>query len=330
MSMVLIFGGLMIGLLIFGTAYKYWEVRQANRWQRTPGKVLSAKSVARRVRTAETTSGAVAGADLQLRNFAEVTYEYRVGTRRFTGHRISLGEDPGDFQVAETLQRYPAGSQVTVYYNPDKPSQAVLEAGAPEGVWRTMIIFILVLIVLLVGTTVGFDHLVTWLQDRLARPQRVVPAAALGALALFMLLLGAALRRQLAEAALWPSVQGEVVSARVEQFASRERKMNQSGTDGTVDMHWRQYYRPDVEYRYKVGGIDYRGTRISFGGRLYASFEYLARQRTAAYQPGQSVRVSYDPKNPAQAVLELRSYGAWVVWLLAALFASGSAWLLLG
>jgi hypothetical protein len=114
-------------------------VRQANHWQRTPGKVLSAKSVARRVRTAETTSGAVAGADLQLRNFAEVTYEYRVGTRRFTGHRISLGEDLGDFQVAETLQRYPAGSQVTVYYNPDKPSRRA-GCGAPEGVWRTMII----------------------------------------------------------------------------------------------------------------------------------------------------------------------------------------------
>jgi hypothetical protein len=74
-------------------------------------------------------------------------------------------------------------------------------------------------------------------------------------------------------------------------------------------MRWRRTW-PDVSTATRSWD-DYRGTRISFGGRLYASFECLARQRTAAYQPGQSVRVN-DPKNPAQAVPN-RVPTAWVV-----------------
>ena len=196
MLLLKIMGGAMIALLIFGTAYKYWEVRKASHWLRTPGKVLSAKAVARRVRTAETRSSAKGGADRQVRNFAEVRYEYRVRGKRFVGNRVSLGEDLGDFQVAETLARYPEGKAVVVHYDPGRPDQAVLEHGAPEGVWRTMILFIGVLIVLFVGGTVGFERMVQLLQHRLAQPQNAVPVAALGGLALFMGLMAFAMRRQ--------------------------------------------------------------------------------------------------------------------------------------
>lgn len=322
MHFLMIMGGAMIALLIFGTAYKYWEVRKAANWLRTQGKVLSARSVARRVRTAETRHGAEAGADLQLRNFADVRFEYRVNGKRFTGNRISMGEDLGDFRVAETLARYPEGSTVVVYYDPARPGQAVLEHEAPEGVWRTMIVFILVLIVLLVGATAGFDQAVDALQSRLARPQQAVPVAAFASLALFAGLMGWALRRQISKARLWHTTQGQVISSKVDRFASRERKMNQSSTDGVISMRWQILYRPDVAYRYTVNGVEYQSNRISFGGRLYASFDHFARQRVAAYQGRGSVTVYYNPDNAAEAVLELRAYGEWVVWLLATIFAA--------
>lgn len=324
MHLLMIVGGAMIALLIFGTAYKYWEVRKASNWLRTQGKVLSARSVARRVRTAETRQGAAAGADLQLRNFAEVRYEYRVNGKRFTGNRVSLGEDLGDFRVAETLARYPEGTNVVVYYDPARPSEAVLEHDAPEGVWRTMVLFILVLIVLFVGGTLGFDRAVEALQSRIAQPQKAVPVAAFAGLALFMGLMGWALRRQVAQARAWHTTQGQVLSSQVERFASRERKMNQSSTDGVISMRWQLLYRPDVAYRYSVNGVAYESNRISFGGRLYASFDHFARQRVAAYQSRGSVTVFYNPDNAAEAVLELRAYGEWVVWLLAAFFTAAA------
>jgi hypothetical protein len=329
MLLLKIVGGAMIALLIFGTAYKYWEVRKASHWLRTQGKVLSAKAVARRVRTAETRRGAAAGADLNVRNFAEVRYEYRVNGKRFTGNRISLGEDLGDFMVAETLARYPEGKRVIVHYDPAQPDRAVLEHGAPDGIWRTMIIFIGVLVVLFVGGTAGFDRVVQVLQDRLAQPQRAVPVAALAGLAVFLGLLGWALRRQVEQAREWLTTQGQVLSSGVERFASRESKMNPSSTDGVISSRWQLLVRPDVAYRYTVDGVEYQGNRISFGGRLYASFDLLARRRVSAYGKSQAVTVHYNPANAAEAVLEVRAYGEWVVWLLAALLAATAAGLAL-
>jgi hypothetical protein len=329
MLLLKIVGGAMIALLIFGTAYKYWEVRKASHWLRTQGKVLSAKAVARRVRTAETRRGAAAGADLNVRNFAEVRYEYRVNGKRFTGNRISLGEDLGDFMVAETLARYPEGKRVIVHYDPAQPDRAVLEHGAPDGIWRTMIIFIGVLVVLFIGGTAGFDRVVQVLQDRLAQPQRAVPVAALAGLAVFLGLLGWALRRQVEQAREWLTTQGQVLSSGVERFASRESKMNPSSTDGVISSRWQLLVRPDVAYRYTVDGVEYQGNRISFGGRLYASFDLLARRRVSAYGKSQTVTVHYNPANAAEAVLEVRAYGEWVVWLLAALLAAAAAGLAL-
>ena len=116
------------------------------------------------------------------------------------------------------------------------------------------------------------------------------------------------------------------MSSQVERFASRERKMNQSATDGVISTHWQLIYRPDVAYRYTVQGVDYQSNRISFGARVYASFDHFARQRLAGYRDGDSVTVFYNPENAAEAVLELRAYGEWVVWALAALLLGAAAW----
>jgi hypothetical protein len=105
MQIILIFGSLMIGLLIFGMAFKYYEVRKAASWRSVSGKVLSSKSVARRVGTAKSKSGVGASADPQLRNFAEVTYEYWVNGKRHTSNRVSIGENPGDARQSVAFKR---------------------------------------------------------------------------------------------------------------------------------------------------------------------------------------------------------------------------------
>lgn len=320
MEVVYITGALMIGLIVFATGYKFYQVHKAANWLHTSGKVLSAKAVSRRVRTAETRFGAERGGDEQLRNFADIRYEYRVNGKRYTGQRVSIGEDLGDGDVAGTLARYPRGSNVTVYYDPADPAQAVLERDAPEGVWRTMIIFVLVLVALAVGGSIGFDKLVATLQASMRDPARAVPVAACLGLAAFLVLMGIALRRQVRDAQAWPTTDGAIERAAVDQFMSLERGANQSESDSAISMRWVRLFRPDVVYRYRVANVEYRGTRISPGGRVYATFDTFARQRIRPYRQGDKVTVHYDPANPAMAVLETRAYAGWVPWALALLF----------
>ena len=61
-----------------------------------------------------------------------IAYEYRVGDRPFTSHRIRFGSASSrDRAKAEAvLGSYPAGKEVTVYYDPARPDQAVLEQSA--------------------------------------------------------------------------------------------------------------------------------------------------------------------------------------------------------
>lgn len=320
MEVVYITGALMIGLIVFATGYKFYQVYKAADWLSTHGKVIGAKAVSRRVRTAQTRFGAEKGGDEQVRNFADIHYEYRVNGKRYTGKRVSLGEDLGDHDVAGMLDRYPLGSSVTVYYNPANPAEAVLERDAPEGVWRTMIILVIVLIALAVGGSIGFDKLVTGLEANLNDPKRAVPIAACLALAAFLILIGLALRRQVRDTQAWPITEGRIESAIVDKFMSLEPNPHQSASSDSISMHWQRLFRPDVVYCYTVANVEYRGTRISLGGRVYATFNAFARRTIRPYRPGDRVTVHYDPDNPARALLEARAYGSWVPWVLAFIF----------
>jgi hypothetical protein len=316
LPIVLIFGSLMILLLIFGTLYKYWEVRKANRWLSVPGKIVSSRSKARRMKKAQGMIGAEAGADQDMVNFADIVYEYRVKGKTYKGSRVSIGEDLGDHDVEHTIARYPAGSKVTVYYNPDKPGQAVLETGAPEGVWRTMAIFISVLIVLLVGGTFGFTKLVNILRDNLSNPERAIPVAALAGLAAIIGLIALALKRQVEAAQSWSTVDGVIETAQIESFREHTGLPNRSR---------KRFFKADIVYGYRVGKVDYKGSRLRFGGRFYATFSLFARNQVENYPPGTKVTVYYNPENASEAVLEPLADGFWTTVLLATLLATGAA-----
>jgi hypothetical protein len=49
----------------------------------------------------------------------------------YQGTRVRPGPDVGGSGVRKIVERYPAGAQVIVYYNPEKQSEAVLERGTP-------------------------------------------------------------------------------------------------------------------------------------------------------------------------------------------------------
>lgn len=90
----------------------------------------------------------------------------------------------------------------------------------------------------------------------------------------------------------WPVTTGTIT---VSQVVSEEDQVL-----GTI-FHWRTY-RPDVHYRYQIGGQQYDGARVLFSQRWLtrAAAEALAQP----YRPGRPVVVHHHPVRPSLAVLQ--------------------------
>ena len=101
-------------------------------WPRVKGKVLTSSVVE---------SHSKSGTSYN----AEVKYEYEVDGIRHTSDRIKFGWESVDEQSAKgTTERYPAGSLVTVYHDPQEPSLSVLEREIEVGSVIFVILFGLV------------------------------------------------------------------------------------------------------------------------------------------------------------------------------------------
>lgn len=57
----------------------------------------------------------------------DVRYKYAVNGREFEGDRVGVGTS---YDTDAVAQAYPVGKQVLVFYNPEKPADAVLQTGA--------------------------------------------------------------------------------------------------------------------------------------------------------------------------------------------------------
>lgn len=65
--------------------------------------------------------------------YPEIRYEYQVGGETYSSNRLAFGsrQSYGKQQkAAEGLLKYPVGDEVTVYYDPANPQEAVLEQSA--------------------------------------------------------------------------------------------------------------------------------------------------------------------------------------------------------
>ena len=76
-------------------------------------------------------------------NYPVVQYSYQVGAQTYQGMKIAPGPEVGGTGAGKVVGRYPAGAQVMVFYNPQNPSDAVLETKAPAQwiMWLLLIVF---------------------------------------------------------------------------------------------------------------------------------------------------------------------------------------------
>ncbi len=113
-------------------------------WVQTSGQIIASTLEARR---SHSSSGGYSTA-----YYPVVTYQYVVNGQMYQGSRINFGSPIGSgfAGIAQRwLARFPAGATVPVYYNPNDPTQAVLErsAGGSSKILLGVAVFILVMLV---------------------------------------------------------------------------------------------------------------------------------------------------------------------------------------
>ena len=111
---------------------------------------------------------------------------------------------------------------------------------------------------------------------------------ALLAVALFLIWFFRHAMRRAAESAHWPIAEGSVIATSMKVIADSEQPR----------------FRPLVEYAYRVGGRDYRCSRIQWGGLIDLPSRSAAAKVVGHYQTGKSIKVYYDPRQPRVAVLQ--------------------------
>jgi Protein of unknown function (DUF3592) len=288
------------------TFLKWREVRAAKSWLPVPGKIVSSRVEAREVTSFSSGSDTRGAKD--IRNFPAITFDYMVNGRRLQGTRHSLREEIGNFQVPETLARYPRGAEVTVYYDPSDPRKAVIDRTMPEGSIGIMAYISAGLVVGSIALVFFVSGVVDAMRPHLPRPENAGAGMLLTIMALIVLRMGFA-QKAIAEAARqWPIAKGRITASGAEAFRIRD------SLDGNWTRQWRTIFRSRVRYAYEVAGENYVSGRIAFGATVRASMPAWVGGDCRHYAEGGKVEVHYDPKNPAAAVLECSVRGLWILW----------------
>ncbi|MBK7878771.1 MAG: DUF3592 domain-containing protein [Planctomycetes bacterium] len=127
----------LVGLLVlvFGTLLPLIKQGESEHWIARPCTILEAS-------TERHTSGKGHGT-----YGAHVSYRYELAGVEHTGTRLSFAEvhtsDPDD--AREVAARYPVGTTVTCFVNPEDPTEAVLDRSA-SGVWLPTLVGVVFLV----------------------------------------------------------------------------------------------------------------------------------------------------------------------------------------
>jgi hypothetical protein len=280
-------------------------VRAAREWPSTPGKVVVSAAEVRDVKVID--SERADGFRMEQRNFANIVYEYSVAGKKLRNNRVSLGEDRGNFEVAETIAKYPSGAVVTVYYNPLHPDQAVLERELPKGLWGCLGIATAIVLAIVFGSAIGLHQLAEFVTARIPKSGNGAAAVAFGAFGTAIALFALAFHRQAAMARKWPVVSGTIKLSGIEQY----RTAPKDGSSSTT------MYQRKVSYTYKYNNLSYTGVHATLASSFASTSSWLVRKSLGGYQNGATVKVWVNPANPSQATLDTSIGFVWVIWISA-------------
>jgi hypothetical protein len=296
-----------LALVLFAAAYKTLQVRAIREWPSTPGKVVISDSEVRDVRVLD--DSREDNYRIERRNFADIVYQYSVAGKQLRNNRVSIGEDRGNFEVAETIAKYPVGMDVIVFYNPLHPNEAVLERDLPKGLWGCLGIGTAVVLAIVFGGVFGLNRLTAFVSTRLVNPKFSPMVVVFGAFGLVIALFALAMRRQSQLAKHWPVVPGIIRMSDVQQYRNAPSK---DGVRGEV------MYQRQASVAYTYNDVAYTCVEGSLASGANSTSGWLLRKFTTAYQDGASANVYVNPANPSEATLNPRG-GVFIIWILGGL-----------
>lgn len=299
-----------IGLIAIALISKGFEVRAASKWPSVSGVVVQAEPQVRMVKQMFIISGRrtkrrrPAGYRFVERTFPNVVYEYEVAGETYTNNRVTIGEDPGDFMVAETIARYPVGQRVTVYYNPARRWEAVLERDLP-GSWRGAGWFVAAASALVFGSIIGFTKLTQLASTHVANAPLTIAISSFGAI---VALVALGIQRQARQVRFWPVAQGVIRMSGIEQLDRAESNVERP----PIRLRLR------ISYSYRFKGKEHSGTVATVTLEVKSMSDRALQPWMQRYPDGKSLAVYVNPENPAESVLEPRARGIWLMWAIAA------------
>lgn len=114
------------------------------------GILVSTQRKMKAVQSWSSTLGTVSNSYLERRrsskggstSYPVVHYSYQVNGEGYLGRKIAPGMEVGGSGAGGVVARYPVGAQVMVFYDPENPSDAVLErkAHAQWVLWLVLVI----------------------------------------------------------------------------------------------------------------------------------------------------------------------------------------------
>lgn len=313
--------GPLTALLAIATLVKYIEVRRARHWPAAPGRIIAAHSTTRAVRR-PSSGNKDTDADIELRNFADIRYEFEVDGKKYPGTRVSIAEDLGNGDVAGTLKRYPANKEIIVYYNPADPRETVIERDMPANSFQAMGWLITILVAGSILAVTGIAGIGRLVGGQIPNPKNMPFVVGFLLMALAAAAFAFAIMRQVRVSRSWSKTKGRIILSRTERFAvsAAKRKASSTKDSSPPETHRR------INYAYRVGDIEYGSDRINFGLGNSGTIEFYGTATAARYSQGSPVTVYFDPANPAQAVLEREPRGLWLLWTLIAGFLAVALW----
>ena len=123
-----------------------------------------------------------------------------------------------------------------------------------------------------------------------------------------LLLLGINQGKKAKEAEAWPTIPGVILSSGLQENRQYDRE----------DRRTEITYEPQVQYQYSLMGQNYQGNSLAFGK---AAYDYrTASKKIAPYPQGAQILVHYDPADPTKAVLETKSAGGIIIYVIGTIF----------
>ncbi len=276
-----------LALMIYVTL----RVKRAERWPEGRARITQSKVEVGRHR--------FQGDTTKVTNKPCVAYDFSVGGQVYHGGRISIGIAPAD-NVDQVLKRYSVGAEVPVFYDPENPTDCVLERKPPVSLgclWTGTAIVLLVYGVVTASfwNVTSISGLLDSALPQVHHPLIVIMAGLLGLLCLAS---GIWNRLHPRKAFPWSRTPGVIVSSTVEAYKESVTSSNSSS---------RTFYKAVIEFSYQVEGQEYHniaGAQNSMtvsisGGQAFAETE------AAKYPAGMPVEVFYDPQNPTRSALKI-------------------------